>query len=267
MNLMPGPPDPPAAATPSPHRNVAVIGKAVDVLEALAHANGCIGLSQLARSTELPKSTVQRLCLSLADSGLIERHADGWVLGGKLFELGQRVPSRRRLRDGTLPFLNDLHRDTGHTVHLAAVERDHVVYVEKVEGPHTAPTPSEIAGHVPLHCTATGKCFLAFAEDELRERVFAHPLDQRTRHTIVDPEVLRTHLDEVRASGVAIEREEYVEGFVSVAAPVFGILGSPLGAIAATSTIDRVDIGRTRRRVAHAATEATRRFGGRPLRS
>ena len=42
------------------------------------------------------------------------------------------MPARRRLRDVTLPSLEDLYISTRRTVHLAALEGDHVVYVEKL---------------------------------------------------------------------------------------------------------------------------------------
>lgn len=234
------------------------------ILEAIAASSGRLGLSAIARQTGLPKPTVQRLCGDLLAQGLLERSGDAWVLGPKLFELGQRVPSRRRLRDVTLPFLERLSRQTGHTVHLAAIEGDSVVYVEKFAGRDAVATPSEVAGRMPLHCTATGKCLLAFAPADQIERVLAAPLERHTPRTIVSPQVLRDELASVRALGVAHEHDEVVTGFSSVAAPIFGLLSSALGALSVTAATPGFNDVELTPLVADAAARATARFGGRP---
>lgn len=240
-----------------------VIGKIIAILEALSTSSGRMGLSELARESGVAKSTVHRLCLDLSQQGIVDRVGDGWCLGPKLFELGQRVPARRRLRDITLPYLEDLYIATKHTVHLAALERDNVVYVEKLAGRDAVATPSEVAGRMPLHCTATGKCLLAYVSPEVLERVLSQGLRPLTPKTICAPAVLLEQLEQVRACGVAMERGEYAEGFSSIAAPIFGMLGAALGAIAVTSASDHFNETTLVPLVMAAAAKATARFGGR----
>lgn len=239
-----------------------VIDKLVAILEALSTSSGRMGISELARQSGVAKSTVHRLCIDLAERGIVDRVGDGWCLGPKLFELGQRVPARRRLRDLTLPYLEDLYIATKHTVHLAALEGDDVLYVEKLAGRDAVVTPSEVAGRMPLHCTATGKCLLAFAAPEVLERVLSHGLRPLTPHTICSPAVLLEQLEVVRAHGVAVEHDEYADGFCSIAAPIFGMLGTVLGAIAVTSASDHFNEPMLVPLVTAAAAKATARFGG-----
>ena len=248
-----GPPEPPSS----------VIDRVVAILETLASSPGRVGLSDLSRRSGVAKSSAHRICLDLYGHGLLERSGDGWTLGSKLFELGQRVPARRRLRDVTLPFLEDLYIATGRTVHLAALEGDSVVYVEKLAGRDAIVTPSEVAGRMPLHCTATGKCLLAHSPDDVIERVLAAPLQPYTQRTITSPAVLRDELAKVRATGVAHEHDEFADGFSSVAAPIFGLLGSALGALSVTAASARFNEAAYRPLVLEAAAGATARFGGR----
>jgi len=243
---------------------MSVIARVATILETVAASPRRIGLSELTRQSGLAKSSVHRICNELLAHGLLDRSGDGWTLGSKLFEIGQRVPARRRLRDVTMPFLEDLYIGTHRTVHLAALEDDHVVYVEKLAGRDAVVTPSEVAGRMPLHCTATGKCLLAFAGDELIERVLAAPLVAYTPRTITDPARLRDELDDVRRAGVAVEQNEFADGFSSVAAPIFGLLGTALGAIAVTTATDRFNRTALTVLVSAAASRATARFGGRP---
>ncbi len=241
---------------------MSVIDKLVAVLEALSTSSGRMGISELARESGVAKSTVHRLCTDLAESGIVDRVGDGWCLGSKLFELGQRVPARRRLRDITLPYLEDLYIATKHTVHLAALEGDDVLYVEKLAGRDAVVTPSEVAGRMPLHCTATGKCLLAYAAPEVLERVLSHGLWPLTPNTICSPAVLLEQLEVVRARGVAVEHDEYADGFSSIAAPIFGMLATTLGAIAVTSASGHFNETMLVPLVTTAAAKATARFGG-----
>lgn len=82
--------------------------------------------------------------------------------------------------------------------------------------------------HVPphhAHALAMTKVLLA-ASPAYREAVEAEPLVGLTPATLVELDALRAELDEVARRGVALDREEYAEGFATVAAPVV----SPSGA-------------------------------------
>lgn len=78
---------------------------------------------EIARQTGISKSSAQRVARDLVDNGLLERDGTRYRLGLHLFELGQRVPRRRDLRDAAAPFMSDLREATGHSVHLAGARR------------------------------------------------------------------------------------------------------------------------------------------------
>ncbi|MDD7938000.1 IclR family transcriptional regulator C-terminal domain-containing protein [Actinomycetospora lutea] len=86
-------------------------------------------------------------------------------------------------------------------------------------GTHVAPDHA--------HALAMTKVLLATSA-EYREAVDEEgdPLTRLTPATLTDLPALRAELDEVRRRGVALDREEFAEGFASIAAPVV----SPSGA-------------------------------------
>jgi len=211
------------------------------LLDAFGPETNEMGLNELARATGLPKTTVHRLAGELVAVGFLERSGTNYALGSHLFELGQRVPRRRHLREAALPFLEDVFVATRETVHLAVVDGLEVIYVERIAGHRAPKTPSAVAGRLPLHCTATGKALLANGPPELLDGVLAAGLKRRTPFTIVVPALLVEELAKVRTSGIAIEREETRNGFVSVAAPVFGRGGHVLAAISVTGPRQRLD--------------------------
>jgi len=244
---------------------MSMVGRTAVVLAVFDLVHTPLGLSEIARRSALPKATVHRLAGQLVDHGFLERDGDGYRLGVLLFELGQRVPRSRVLRDAALPFLEDLFVASRETVHLAVQVGTNVMYIDKLVGHSSGRTPSEVAGRFPLHCTATGKAILANLPAEELDEYVCRPLGRITRHTIVVPDVLRADLVAARRAGWAVEREETMIGYVSVAAPIFDRAGRPLGALSVTAPSRRFDPDRFGPTVRTAARGLTRVLQGDPV--
>lgn len=241
--------------------SVSVLSKAVLVLDTVSAA-GVIGASQLARDCGLPKTTAFRLANELCAVGLLDRAGDGFRLAPKLFELGSRVPGRRHLRDAALPHLEDLSRASGQTVHLAVLDGSDVFYVERLVGARSSEVRSAVAARLPLHCTATGKCLLAFGSEEMAATTLAAALVPKTSRSITDAGVLAVELAAVRERGFATEVGEVQEQLCSVAAPVWAFGGELVGAISATGPIDEFDHVGCQELVCSAAALLSSRLGG-----
>jgi DNA-binding IclR family transcriptional regulator len=242
-----------------------VLGKVEAILDALADG-GVLGLSELARRSGVPKATVHRLCAELVAWGVVERAGDAFRLGPKLFELGARVPGRRQLREAALPFVEDLFVATGLTVHLAVLDGLDVVYVERLTGRRFEPVPSSVADRLPLHCTATGKCLLAFGPPALLAEVVAGGLPARTDRSITDGAALADELARVRRDGTATEVGEVSAGHVSVGAPIFELGEGVAGALSITGEEGAVDLDAVRALVRVASAGLSRRLGARGIR-
>lgn len=231
----------PGVVSPAGGAPESVIGRVVAILGAFDDDAPSLGLSVLARRVGMPKPTVHRLAAQLVESGLLERDGDRYQPGRRLFELGQRVPRSRVLRDAALPFMEDLYVACRETVHLAAPAGRDVFYLEKLVGHRSGNTPSKVAGRMPMHSTATGKAMLAHLPTAFVDEYLDGPLVRITAHTIVVPRVLREELAATRDVGWSIEREETLVGYVSVAAPVFGAGASPVAALSITAPGRRFD--------------------------
>jgi IclR family transcriptional regulator, acetate operon repressor len=242
--------------------DMSMVGRSAAVLAAFDLRHPSLGLSELARRSGLPKATVHRLAGQLVEHGFLEREGEAYRLGVWLFELGQRVQRSRVLRDAALPFLEDLYVASRETVHLATTVGDHVMYIDKIVGHSSGRTPSEVAGRLPLHCTATGKAMLAHRPTGDVDDYLRRPLARVTRHTIVVPDVLRSELAGVRRTGWAVEREETMVGYVSVAAAVLDRDERPLAALSVTGPGRRVDPERFGPAVRTAARALTRVLRG-----
>ena len=243
------------------HQPPSVLAKAVSVLDALSKSR-VAGVSEIGRQTGLAKTTAHRTLQELQKVGLVERTGDAYRLAPKLFELGNRVPGRRTFREAALPYLEHLAYITNKTVHLGVLEGTEVFYVERLVGGQPSDVPSTVAERRPLHCTATGKCILAFGPSELRTEVLdANELLALTSESITDPRALERELQTVVDSGLANEVNEVSIGFCSIAAPIRKTGGSLAGALSATGPLDTYDRKQVSALVEEAATALSHRLG------
>jgi IclR family KDG regulon transcriptional repressor len=209
------------------------VDKAISVLKAFdTESNTGIGVSELARRTDLSKSTAFRILTMLERNQVVERAGSAYRLGPVIRELGGQnvTPAQGRLREIFTPFLAELYAETRMTAQLAVLSGTQVVYLNKLEGVRRLRTPSRISGRMPAYCTGVGKVLLAY-DPEALEQTLAEPRHAWTPTTLVDAEALQAELSRVRERGVAIDRGESLETLCCVAAPIMGSDGRPVAAI------------------------------------
>lgn len=241
-----------------------VLGRALALLVSFAAADTELSLAELSRRTGIPKSTVHRLVIELAEWGILEQTPAGVRLGMRLFELGLLAPRQRGLREAAQPYLDDLHEATRETVHFAVLDGVEVVYLEKLPGRGGPALPSRTGGRMPAYCTGVGKALLAFSPPEVVDAAVAAGLGRLTPHTVVSPALLRRELGDIRRSGLAYDREESTPGVVCVASPVLAADGGPIAALSITGWANRLDPARVASAVRTATLAIGRQLGAVP---
>jgi DNA-binding IclR family transcriptional regulator len=224
-----------------PNNLVQTIERVSSILDILAQSAQGISIRELSSTIGLPKGTTHRLLSSLSYFGYVRQDpkARNYFLGLKFVELGQTLLSQLDLRKEAEPFLRDLAERTKETIHLVILDRNEIVYIDKVEtdqNPSGLKMASRIGLRNPAHSSAVGKMILAhFSEDELRSFFKEKTLVRRTENTITDPIQLREHLKTVRKQGYAVDDEENEKGIRCVAAPVYNETGKTVAAISITA--------------------------------
>jgi len=221
-------------------RNLGSVDKAAALLTTFTAGRRGMGVSELARSAGLPKSTAHRLLAILVDWGLVSRTGTEYSPGPGLTELASLTGPMRhqRLRDAALPHLMDLYEKTHETIHLAVLDGDHILYVEKIYGHNRSNSPSRVGGRVPAACSALGKAMLAFGDRETVESA-CRQLRPLTPNTIVSPRLLVRELQTVQEHGVAFDRDEAAPGLTCVAAPVLSWDGRVIAAVSVSGPTRR----------------------------
>jgi len=177
--------------------------------------------SDISRRSGLPVSTGHRLVSDLIDSGLLERTENGRArVGMRLWELATRGSLALGLRQAALPAMERVQTVVRQHTQLGVIDRDQVLFLERLSHPDAGANITRIAGRLPLHASSSGLVLLAAAPPRVLERVLAQPLAQVAPETITDAGELRRRLAAVRRLGFAIAPGSVEAVSTGIAVPV-----------------------------------------------
>lgn len=207
---------------PDPERRRrSVTSKALAVLGTFDPAHSRRTLTEIAAATGLPLSTTHRLIAELVAWEGLTRGADGrYEIGRRIWVLGSLSAVSRELRAIALPFMQDLSATTGENVHIAVLDGDRALYIDRISGRRAVPVVSKPGARLPLHATGVGKVLLAHADPHVQQRAMSR-LTRHTPLTVVEPRRLQRQLQQIVERGYATTHEEMTPGSSSLAVPVY----------------------------------------------
>ena len=212
---------------------ISVLDRVTAVLEALGAQDEGLGVSEIARRANLPKSTVSRLAADLVRQGYLDRIGDRLYLGMRLFELGQAVPQTRRLRELALPILAELRAELRAPVQLGILDGRDVVIVAALRGPVPSEALDTVGSRSGALASAIGR--------SLRERGDTDRLPAQ-----------------IGPSAVTVDDRPGPDGRIRIAAPVVVPFDRPTAAIGARIALD--DLAEAGSALRAAAAGLTRRL-------
>jgi IclR family pca regulon transcriptional regulator len=208
------------------------------ILSAFKAATPELGISELARSLGLTRSTSHRYVATLARLGYLQQnpHTRKYRLGPRVVDLGLSAINSMELREISAPHLQQLSDETGHTVNMAILDGVDIVYIERCRSSQQGQREIDLNLHVgsrlPAYCTSMGKVLLAFLpDDEQAERLGQIDFVERGPNTLTSARALAAELARVRAAGLSVNNEELAYGLRSMAVPVRGQTGEVVAAI------------------------------------
>lgn len=210
----------------TPRRDgVQVLARAAQMLRCLAAEPEGLTLIELSSRVSLPRSTAHRIVGALSQEGFVATTPSGKLRVGPSL-IGIAVSSRRDLRHEAAPYLERLSRELHETVNLAVLDGDEVLFIDQFTSRRYLRIASEIGTRFPVHCTANGKALLAALPPDAAAHHLPNRLQPLTDHTITDRRRLLAEIDEVRATGIAYDREEHALGVSAAAAVVRDTVGT-----------------------------------------
>ena len=199
-----------------------------------------LGVSELAASIGVHKSTASRLAAVLERAGLLARYGRRYRLGLQVIRLGMLALRSYDLVEAMQPAMDALAAQTGETINLAVPDGDGILNVAEVRSTFIVSCSAGWTGRRTMpHAVANGKVLLAYGAIPLPTR-----LDRYTERTVTSAEDLLAELAEVRRSGYATAAGELEAGLVAVAAPVFDSAGGCVAALSVSGPDFRLSPGR-----------------------
>lgn len=209
-----------------------VVATALRVLEQVTVSQP-IGVSELARRMSIPKSTVQRALLALAEEGWLQLDPEGnkcWIQTPKIIALASRGRGVGP-RDVAMPVMQKLLSRVNENVHLTVRQGDDVVVLDKLDSTHPVRVFDPLGTTIPLHASASGKAILAWSGEASIEGYISRMPENFTLDTITNPGSLRAELKIIREHGYSYNRGEWRSEIKGIAAPIHEKHGSPQYAI------------------------------------
>lgn len=209
------------------------IGKALNVLEALARADAPARVSDLAQEVGLSEPSTCRLLGSLVELGYAARDKETSRYSAtlKMWEVSQRLIGRTDdLQVIASPALKDLSEATGESCALGIFDDGYAVYLCKADGRSAIRAVATVGARIPATATGFGKAIVAWRR-ELLPQALAR-VQRFTPRTLVTRRDIERDLEQSRARGYALTRGELHEGVCAIGAPVFDRKGTVVAGLA-----------------------------------
>lgn len=194
-----------------------------------------MSLSEISKALSLPKSSTSMILRTFVRRGYLQKNPYTGIyhFGLKLLTISRSALEKLELSGDVKPFLLFLMQKTGLTVHMAVLEDNEAVIVEKIDvpGPNRITTTC-VGQRVSAHCTGIGKALLALLSDEqLDQALQGRALWRYNQKTICSLQELKTQFSGIRRRGYSLSDEESQLGFRGIGAPILDRSGNVIAAI------------------------------------
>ena len=194
-----------------------------ELLETMCAQGQPFSLGDAIEATGWPKPSVHRMLGQLEAGGLLAREPDGrrYTPAPRLLRLAESTLSAGTQHGVRHAVLRQLVADIGESCNLTALSGAEVVHLDRVESAFPLRMELRPGTRVPIHCSASGKQFLAHLSSARRAAILdGLPLTRHTTTTLTNRAALEAELERILRQGYATDAEEFVDGLVCVAVPV-----------------------------------------------
>jgi DNA-binding IclR family transcriptional regulator len=221
------------------------LDKALKLLTYFNADRRIIGLSELSRLSNIPKSTVYRLISTLQAHGFISKLSilgkdNQYKLGLQFLEYGKLVSEDLEIRKIAMPYMERLRDKVNECVQLIIRDNDEAMYIEKLECTQNIRLYTRTGRRAPLYGGACPRAILTFLPDDEIERILSSvALVKYTEGTIVNKEELIELIKRDRQRGYTISFGELEWETVAIGAPIFDHMGSVVASISVAGPDNR----------------------------
>lgn len=253
------------AVDPTPDYSIAAVGRALDLLEALART-GPATLATVAEAAGCTRTAGFRLLRTLQARGFaIQDEQRGvWRLGARWSALGRAAQDQGALAAAAQPYLAELGQALGENTYLLTRDGMQAETTAVFQADPALRVYANVGNRRLLHAGAA-RLLLAYAPEAVQTQLLAQRLPRFTPATRTDPAWIAADLQRIRARGYLITADEVHPGAVSVSAPIRDAAGQVAAVLSVTAPSMRMRPPRPRSllpQVLEAAAKLSRAIGG-----
>lgn len=144
-----------------------------------------------------------------------------YSLGFAVWELGNTISEKFNIKEVIRPILDKVSQNTKESVFLTILDGEEGLTFDAVEANTTVRFSVSIGSRTPLYSGASYRSILAHLPEEYINSYLEKKFIKYTEKTMVDPDVIRADLIEIRKNGYAVSEGEFTEDVIAVAIPIF----------------------------------------------
>ena len=203
-------------------KRVPAIDKCFTILGFLSRSKNPLGISDISKALKYNKSTVFNIVYTLSDLGILEYGRNNkFRPGTQLYVLGKAASLGSELINTVHPYLGEINQRTKLSAFLGIRSGLKAIIVDKVDSAFDIKISSEIGMKLPLLAGAGGKALLSqLSDDEIDKILSQNKLKKFTRFSCVNKQKYKKMIEKTRQNGIALDREEYIEGICAFAVPL-----------------------------------------------
>jgi IclR family pca regulon transcriptional regulator len=208
-------------ATPENDGFIRSFARGLSVIETMGNGTGSHTVASVAAATQLPRTVVRRILLTLTQLGFTAVDGKGFRLTPKILNLSMTYLTSLPFWGVAQGVLEQLCVELKESAALSVFDGQDVVYLMRVPSTKVTSLRLGVGSHVPAYNTSPGRVFLAWQEPVATQRYLeAVELRPYTRRTVTNPPELLASLASVRDKGFAWVDGEFDALFSGLAVPV-----------------------------------------------
>ncbi|ESQ86490.1 IclR family transcriptional regulator [Asticcacaulis benevestitus] len=213
-----------SSATGARQYHAPALEKGLDILEALAEADGPMTLSAVSKNLSRSMNELFRMFQVLIDRGYLAPALDGtgYELSTKLLTIARSSHVLRQFVNHALPHMRSLAESTELACHVSAAADDQLVVIASVDAPAAVNFSVRPGFRSHMTSSAAGKVLFGLETMDMRDR-----LSPILKRNIGDQKWSDFYesAEEARRNGFSIAQSEILPGVTDISGPVFDELG------------------------------------------
>lgn len=225
------------------------VQNALKILSCFSFDEGEKKLTNIALELNIAKSTASRLLNTLVQEDFLKKdeRTKKYSLGSKILTLYGTLVSNIEVVKDARSALEELANETSESIQLAQLKGSDIIFIDLVKSTYQLQITSHIGLVYPIHCTSSGKLLLAYQKDEVINEILENDLKKYTSKTITNKKALGEELIKIKNDGYCYIEDEFIEGVVSIAAPIVDKNNNVIASLSLAGPKQRIDYKKTQK--------------------